>query len=179
MADENDGAGGGPEEQELTPRPPEEADLASLCRRLNETGAAYIVVGGFAVIQAGYPRMTIDLDLLVDDSPENEAKVYSALRSLPDRAVDELDPGDVGKYTVVRVADEIVVVLMGAAGGIDYAGAKDEIVWREVRGVPIPFASPRLLWRMKRRTHREKDAVDLIFLEKYFEEAGETPPADG
>jgi len=26
----------------------------------------------------------------------------------------------------------------------------------------IPFASPRLLWRMKVNTHREKDAPDLL-----------------
>jgi len=33
----------------------------------------------------------------------------------------------------------------------------------ELAGVPIPFASPRLLLRMK-QTGREKDALDLLFL---------------
>lgn len=35
-----------------------------------------------------------------------------------------------------------------------------------------------LLWRMKRRTHREKDAGDLLFLRKWFEAEGRTPPDD-
>ena len=46
-------------------------------------------------------------------------------------------------------------------------------------GVPIPFASPRLLWRMKAPTHREKDALDLLFLRQWFAERGEQPPAVG
>jgi hypothetical protein len=47
----------------------------------------------------------------------------------------------------------------------------------EAHGVPIPFASPRLLWRMKMVTHREKDAGDLVFLRHWFAERGEQPPA--
>ena len=50
------------------------------------------------------------------------------------------------------------------------------MVVREVDNVKIPFASPRLLWRMKVNTHREKDAADLIFLRQWFAERGETPP---
>jgi hypothetical protein len=32
-----------------------------------------VVVGGFAVIEAGYPRTTGDIDLLVDSSLENDS----------------------------------------------------------------------------------------------------------
>ena len=69
-------------------------------------------------------------------------------------------------YTVVRVGDEIVVDLMKSACGIDYAEASLEIDYHEINGVRIPFASPRLLWRMKVKTHREKDAADLFFLRR-------------
>jgi len=84
-------------------------------RELNQRGAKYIVVGGFAIRAAGYNRRTMD-----------------------------------------AVADADV---------------------RHIGDVPIPFASPRLLWRMKRVTHREKDAGDLVFLPYWFSERGETPPA--
>jgi len=67
---------------------------------------------------------------------------------------------------------------MKAAGGIDYAEAASEIVIREIQGVAIPFASPTLLWKMKRLTYREKDAGDLLFLRKYFEARGELPPGE-
>lgn len=163
-------------EEGLESREPSVADLVQLCRDLNEQGAKYLVVGGFAIRSAGYLRATMDIDLVIDVSLENEAKVYDALRSLPDRAVDELEAGDVERFTVVRIADEIVVDLMKSASGIDYDEASGEIVMREIDGVQIPFASEALLWRMKRTTHREKDQADLLFLRQHFEAKGEAPP---
>lgn len=160
----------------LTSRPPEQKDLADLCRVLNDLKARYVVVGGFAVIHAGYPRFTADLDIIIALDPENEARVFEALRSLPDRAVDELEPGDVEKHVVCRVNDEITVDLMGSAGGIRYEEAVQDVVIRRVGDVDVPFASPRLLWRMKKSTHREKDALDMLFLRKWFEARGEQPP---
>jgi hypothetical protein len=134
------------------------------------------VVGGFALIYGGYPRSTNDIDLVIATDLENEARVYRALEILPDRAVRELDPGDVAKYIVARVCDEVIVDLMRSASGIEYEEAATGVVVREVRGVPIPFASHQLLWRMKVHTHREKDAGDLVFLRQYFESLGEKPP---
>jgi hypothetical protein len=169
-------AGAQPDPKELEPRPPLEADLVQLCRELNIRGARYLVIGGFAIITAGLPRVTGDIDLMVAADPENEAKVFAALSTLPDNAVRELQPGELQRYNVIRVADEIIVDLMRSAGGIDYEQAAGEILVREIQGVPIPFASPRLLWRMKVVTHREKDAGDLVFLRYWFREHGEEPP---
>src|SRR5437773_1636000 len=150
------------EAAELESRAPVEDDLVALCRRLNELDARYLVCGGFAIIHSGYARLTGDIDLLVDASLENEAKVYAALEVFPDKAVRQLKPGEVSEYTVVRVADEVVVDLMCSASGITYEEASRGILVREVEGVPIPFASPLLLWRMKCHTHREKDRGDLF-----------------
>ena len=113
---------------ELTSREPTVEDLRDLCRELNQRGAKYVVVGGFAIRAANYNRRTMDVDL------------------------------------------------MTSAGGIDHDEAIKDVVVREVDGVPIPFASPRLLWRMKIVTHREKDAGDVYFLRQWFAERGEEPP---
>lgn len=165
------------EEGELTSRAPEEADLVGLCRELNRVGARYIVVGGFAIIYAGLPRMTGDVDLLVQTGIDNEKRVLTALLTLPDKAAAELKPGEIEEYTVIRVADEIVVDLMASACGINYQTAEPEIIFEEIQGVRIPFASPRLLYRMKAPTRRAKDIADLVFLREYFRQAGEEPPA--
>ena len=144
-------------------RPPTLNDLLLLCRELNARGAKYIVIGGMAMIQAGFVRGTEDIDLLIDSSPENQAAVRKALEILPDKAVNELRDGDLERYVVVRVADEVVVDLLLSAGGTTYAEAKTETIVVDISGVPIPFAPPRLLLRMK-ETGREKDALDLLFL---------------
>jgi hypothetical protein len=160
----------------LASREPTVEDLRNLCRELNQRGARYVVIGGFAIRAAGYARQTMDVDLLVADDAENEARVFDALATLPDAAVRELEPGELQKYTVIRVADEIVVDLMRIAGGIEYAEAAKDVVVIDVDGVPIPFASPRLLWRLKIVTGRDKDAGDLAFLRHWFAERGDSPP---
>jgi hypothetical protein len=166
-----------PSQPELEPRQPTLEDLRDLCRELNARGARYVVVGGFAIRAAGYIRETMDIDLIVARDRENEVKVFSALSTLPDNAVRELQPGELLQYNVIRVADEVLVDLMGSAGGIDFAQAAKEAEIREVDGVPIPFASAALLWRMKAVTHREKDAPDLLFLRQWFASRGEEPPS--
>lgn len=165
-----------PPKSELEPRQPTLEDLRDLCQELNRRGTRYVVIGGFALRAAGYIRDTMDIDLLVARDLENEAKVFSALLTLPDKAVGELQPGELQQYNVIRVADEVLVDLIGSAGGIDYEEASRDVVTHQVDGVPIPFASPRLLWRMKAVTHREKDAPDLLFLHHWFAERKETPP---
>jgi len=162
--------------QELESREPTVEDLRDLCRELNQRGAKYVVIGGFAMRAANYNRTTMGVDLMVAADAENEAKVFAALATLPDNAVRELQPGELQKHNIIRIGDEILVDLLRSAGGIEYAEAAKDVVVREVDGVPIPFASPRLLWRMKAVTHREKDADDLLFLREWFAGRGEQPP---
>jgi hypothetical protein len=166
-----------PEAGELIPRDPSVEDLVSLCRELHAQSAKFMVVGGFSIRAAGYGRHTTDIDILIDADLENEARVYEALATLPDGCVRELEAGEVQKYTVVRVADEILVDLMAKASGIDYHEASQSLVIHEIDGVAIPFASPELPWRMKCRAGREKDRGDIEFLRQYFAAKGIKPPA--
>ena len=53
MVDQDDGAA-------AESRPPTLNDLLTLCRELNERKAKYIVIGGMAMIQAGFVRGTED-----------------------------------------------------------------------------------------------------------------------
>ncbi len=126
------------------------------------------------MIAAGFTRSTMDIDLLVDCSPENDIKVRQALESLPDKAVLELGAGEIEKYVVARVCDEFTVDLMGKACGMSYADAECLNEYRDHLGVQIPFASPTLLWKTK-QTFRDKDALDRSFLRRLLEDCGEWP----
>lgn len=147
------------------PRLPDQVDLIRLCRELNARGAKYLIVGGMAVIQHGFLRATEDIDLLLEASLENQSKVLAALATLPDNAVREIQPGELDQYVVIRVADEFVVDLMLKTCGIDYHEAIPEVETITIQDVPIPFASPKLLLKMK-QTYRDKDAIDREFLEQ-------------
>jgi len=144
-------------------RAPEPADLVRLCKALNAAQARYLLIGGFAVIAHGATRFTKDIDLLVDDDPDNIARVKQALGILADNAAAEVQDSDVREYVVVRVADEVVVDLMGRACGLSYSDAIVDAETRVIDGVPIPLASPATLIRTK-DTFRPQDAIDRGFL---------------
>lgn len=144
-------------------RAPELEDLTALCRSFNEQGVQYILIGGFAVILHGGVRGTKDIDLLIDPSPENIRKIKKALSNLPDNAIALIQDDEVEKYTVVRVADEIVIDLMAKACGVDYQQARDGIEYKTVEGVKIPIPNKELLIQMK-DTFRDSDKMDVRFL---------------
>jgi hypothetical protein len=152
-------------------REPTLEDLAELTQALNAAGARYLVVGGFAIRAAGFIRSTMDVDLLVETGVENEAKVIEGLCVLPDQAARDIQPGDVARYGVIRVADEILVDVMQSACGVTWAEAMPDAVHRDINGVRIPFASAQSLWRMK-QTSREKDIPDRQFLRRLLEAEG-------
>lgn len=75
------------EGEELVPRIPVWRVSSTYLRHLNELVARYVVIGGFAIRGAGYPRETHDIDFIIATDLENEAKVYAALSTLPDKAI--------------------------------------------------------------------------------------------
>ena len=145
-------------------RAPEPDDVVRICRALNEAGARYLLIGGFAVIAHGAGRFTKDIDLLVEDSPGNVARVKRGLAVLADNAAAGVTDEDVRQHVVVRVADEVVVDLMGRACGVGYEEAARDAELIERQGVSIPVASPRTLIRLK-DTPRPQDALDRAYLE--------------
>ncbi|HVG09711.1 MAG TPA: nucleotidyl transferase AbiEii/AbiGii toxin family protein [Thermoanaerobaculia bacterium] len=160
MDEENDG---------LHVRAPTLEDLARLCRSLNETSALYILIGGFAVIAHGGGRTTKDIDFLVDSSPENVARLKVALRVLPDNAAEEIAESDIEKYKVVRVADEVLVDLLGEACGVSYTDAIKDAEILDLAGIQVPVASKLTLIATK-QTIRPSDRLDVDFLTSLIEE---------
>ena len=150
-------------------REPQLEDLIRLGRSLNEHAVRYVLIGGFAVIAHGAARTTKDIDLLIDAAPENIARVRAALGILEDNAVADVADDDLTRYSVVRVADEIVVDLMARACGIEYEEAAVDAVHIGFGDVAIPVASPRTLIRTK-NTVRPTDAADRQFLQVLIDE---------
>lgn len=150
-------------------RPPTIDDLVSICRRLNDAGAKYILIGGFAINYYGLPRATEDIDLLVDPSADNISKIKEALSFLPDNAIEEIAPDDVEKYAVVRVADEIVIDLLKKACEMTYKEAGVE--YFKFKGVNIPIADISTMIKTKQGI-RPRDKEDLSFLMSVLKEEG-------
>src|SRR5689334_9461541 len=54
-------------------------DFRDLLIELSDAGAAFVIVGGYAVAFHGHPRATKDLDVLIKADAENAGRVYRAL----------------------------------------------------------------------------------------------------
>ncbi len=72
-------------------RPATLEDLKALIRALNDLGADYLLIGGYALFAHGYHRATTDIDVLVPATQEAGQKVREALMVLPDQAAKEID----------------------------------------------------------------------------------------
>lgn len=142
-------------------KPPTIEDLKDICRRLNDVEVKYILIGGFAVNYYGLTRGTQDIDFLVDPAEENIRKISRALSFLPDKASLELQPNDVEQYEVVRIADEIIIDLIGKVGDLNYGNAGTETC--SLEGIKIPVGDIDTMIRSKQGI-REKDKQDLQFL---------------
>ena len=152
-------------------REPGPKDVARIGRALNEAGAKYVLIGGLAMNAHGFRRTTQDVDLLVEDTAENMQRVKQALGVLADNAVSEVRDTDVREYVVVRVADEVVVDLMGRACGVTYQDAARDAEEIEIEGVPIRVASKKTLIRTK-NTYRATDISDRQVLEQLIADRG-------
>jgi hypothetical protein len=137
-------------------------DFKDFIALLNQHQVAYLVVGGFAVAQHGYPRFTADIDFWVKPDAENANRVVSAL-------------GDFGfAGPDISVADFIktnhVVQLGYPPNRIDLltsvTGLEFDECWKdrqtiEFEGVTIAFLSLKHLKLNKRLVGRKKDELDL------------------
>jgi hypothetical protein len=67
------------------PGPAKPADPAAIVQALNQSGASYVVIGGWAAVTYGVDRATFDLDVVVDATPTNAMALAEALRALEAR----------------------------------------------------------------------------------------------
>jgi hypothetical protein len=152
-------------------RPPTIDDIRRICGALDEAGARYVLIGGFAVILHGGERTTKDIDLLVDPEPANVGRLKRALSVLEDDAAREIEESDLQRYTVVRVADEVLVDLLAAACGVTWSDAVASALRMDLGGTPVTVADVETLIRTK-RTLRPSDAADRAWLESLLDARG-------
>lgn len=141
-------------------------DYKEFIELLNAHGVRYMVVGGYAVAYHGYIRQTGDIDVWVEISEENAARLVQVMQAFGFgsmyREADFLRPGDFIQLGVAPVRIDI----MNEVDGVTFADCFpvcEPTVWD---GVAINFISLADLRRNKASTGRRKDAADLRYLDK-------------
>ena len=144
-------------------------DLKRLLAALHAEQAEYLLIGGYALIAHGYPRATVDIDLLVPARSDAAGPVQRALLVLPDRAAGEIAPEWFEEGEGIRVADEIVVDLVFRTCGETYDSLKPFEETVDLDGVPVRTVNLEGLLRTKQST-REIDVADRAAIERALAE---------
>lgn len=145
-------------------------DFVEMLSALSAERARFLVVGAHALAAHGTPRATGDLDLFIDRSPENVARVLAALRSfgapLLDLTAADLEAADT--VFQIGVVPCRIDILTGISG-VTFAEAWNGQVTLSIEGVSVPVIGRDEFIRNKRSSGRPKDLADLALL-------GETEP---
>ncbi len=126
-------------------------------------GVEYVLIGGFAVVLHGFPRLTQDIDMFIRPTEENITKVRRALYTVfHDQSISEITLDEVASYSVIRYGtpDGFNIDLIANIGE---AFTFDDIEYevRDIERKKIKVATTESLIRMKEKTFREVDRIDL------------------
>lgn len=156
-------------------------DYLTIFKKLNEKKIKYILAGGMAVNLHGIPRMTYDIDLIVDLEDKNLKKFLHLLKEWgfkPKIPVDIMDFAEEEKrgdwiknknmkaFNLVNpkwAVSEIDIVINTP---IDYKIASKGIKYFVVQNITIPTVSIDDLIKMKQKAGREQDKADVKYLKR-------------
>jgi len=139
-------------------------DFLDLLRALLAADARFLIVGAHALAVHGVTRATGDLDIWIDTTPDNAARVWAALLEfgVPVEAL------GIGQSDLTE-ADRIIQVglpprridVMTQVTGLTFQEAWNGRVIQEVDSLAVPFLGRRDLVQSKRAAARTKDLADL------------------
>ncbi|HCL91233.1 MAG TPA: hypothetical protein P5037_06630 [Candidatus Paceibacterota bacterium] len=137
---------------------------------LARAGVDYAVAGGLAVILNGYPRVTVDVDILVNDSPENLRRLLDCLAGWGEGWARELKIEDfVPQEGSIRVMEDFDLDLFTRMAGKSLDYFRPRLRYLDAGGVRIPYLAPQDLILLKENSGREKDQLDVVALRKILE----------
>lgn len=128
------------------------------------------MVGGVAAILHGHNRLTEDIDVWIEDTPENRRALRVAFKEcgmgdffMMERL--QIVPGWTYFYLNNGVRLDLMVYLKGLEEyGFDECYQQASIA--EIYGVEVPFLNLDHLLQAKKAANRPKDQLDIDYLEQ-------------
>lgn len=139
-------------------------DFRDLLAALTDSGVRFLVVGAHALAAHGVPRVTGDLDIWVEPTEANAARVWEALV----RFGAPLDPLGIRAADFVR-ADQVVQLglppyrldLLTSISGVGFGDAWEGRLAGTLYDVPVAFLGRDAFIRNKRASGRPRDLEDI------------------
>ncbi|MSU21633.1 MAG: hypothetical protein EXS30_09590 [Pedosphaera sp.] len=158
-----------PEGKEIT------SQFEKLLADLARSGVDFAVVGGIAVILNGYPRFTLDVDILVDEKIENIRRVLAYLECWGEGWARELKEEDfVPQEGSIRVMEDFEIDIFTRMRGKSLDDFRPRLRYLETSGVRIPYISPQDLIYLKQGSWRDKDKLDVLAMQEIIAREAKT-----
>jgi hypothetical protein len=142
-------------------------DFVEMLSALSAAGAEYLVVGAHAMAAHGVPRATGDLDIWVEASAANAARVRDALvrfgAPLHDLTLEDLATPD----TVFQIGlPPARIDVLTSISGVSFEEAWPRRMTVPMEGLEIPVLGREDFLRNKRAVGRPKDMADIALMEE-------------
>ena len=140
-------------------------DFVEMLSALSAAGARFLIVGAHALAAHGVPRATGDLDIWIQPTPDNAARVFEALRSfgaaLLDLGVDDLWKPE----TVFQIGlPPSRIDILSSISGVDFDDAWTRRIEVTIGDLRVGVIGRADFIANKRASGRPKDLLDLELL---------------
>src|SRR5438552_5417735 len=141
-------------------------DFVDLLRAFVAADVRFLIVGAYALALHGRPRATGDLDIWVDATPNNAAKLICALQSFgaPVAEITAEDFSAPGVVYQIGVPPGRIDILTDLTG-LTFADAWSGRIRKPFGDVDVDFIGLDAFLRNKHATGRLKDLADIEGLE--------------
>ncbi|MBM4039149.1 MAG: hypothetical protein FJ290_11615 [Planctomycetes bacterium] len=136
----------------------------------------YLVIGGIAAIVHGVPRMTFDLDILIEATPDNAQRLLDAFLDARLGTAALITADELLALEVTVFHDRVRIDVQTRTPGISFADAWPRREAVEHAGMKVPLASREDLIASKLAAGRPVDLEDVRMLRLADEDqAGDRP----
>jgi hypothetical protein len=144
-----------------------EKDYADFLKLLGAKKVKYLIVGGFAYSFHAEPRYTKDIDLLVEATEKNGAKIVAAITEFWGMKP-EVKPADFlrGDMIVQLGFEPVRIDLITSCAGIEFRSAWKNKIRAKYGEIDVFFISLEDLIKNKRAVGRDRDILDARYLER-------------
>lgn len=132
---------------------------------LNSHDVKYVVIGGIAAVLYGVPRSTFDLDILIEATPENAARLLQSLEEAQLGTAALITPEELLANEITLFKDRVRIDVQTKTPGIEFQEAWDRRETMHHHGHDFFVVSREDLIASKRAAGRPVDLEDVNMLE--------------
>jgi phage replication-related protein YjqB (UPF0714/DUF867 family) len=137
-------------------------DFKEFLKSLNSNHVEYLLIGGYAVAVHGHVRATNDLDIWVNISRENAARIDRALREFGFATPTLIPELFLAQNNVVRMGQPPVrIEILTSISGVQFQACYAERDTIQIEEIAVPVISLARLKENKAASGRAKDLADL------------------